>query len=1340
MTDLHDRVTGLSPAKRALLEKLRAAPAPIPRIADGAAPLTAEQRRLWYLLQLAPGYPVYTIPLGFRLHGPLDVDALAGALRDLVARHEVLRTTFRESAGIPVQVVGDGAGFAPEVVDLREDEWAEPEANYQTDAFARRTFDVGRGETFRALLLREGDEEARLLLAVHHLAGDGWSMAVLLRDLSALYAARLAGVPARLPELPVRYRDWAAWQQRPDRPPPAADEAYWKEQLAGAPHVLELPPDRPRPPVQGWDGAKHSFDLSPRLSDAVRALARREGSTPFAVLAAAFALLLGRHAGQDDLLLGTLLANRPRPELEHLAGFFANTLPLRLRLDGDPTAGELVRRAHAAALGAQEHASLPFDRIVELSGARRDFSRPPLVQAVLTVPDSPAGALSLPGVAAEPLTLDPSTAIFELTLHAEDRGGRFACLFQYATQLFEHPTIERMARHLEAALAGLAADPDRHISRISLATDDEVRAVVAALGSTRTAGDGLCVHQMFEWQVRATPDATALAWGGEEVSYAELNRRANRIAHALRRRGVGPETRVGVCLERTPMLVAALLGVMKAGGAYVPLDPAHPAARHEAVLRASGATLVVTSPTARVALPATPDVAFLDAAELEREGGRDDDPPLSTTPGNLAYVIFTSGSTGGPKGVEIEHRSAAAVLAYMRELLDDGERAGVLGSTSVTFDVSVAEVFGTLAWGGTLVLVENALAAPPPGRLVRSAAMTPTAAAELLREDRFPPDVETVLLGGEPVPLPLVRELHTMPAVRRVLNLWGPTEDTTYSSCAELEPGAERVTVGRPVTGGRVYVLDRALSHAGVGAPGEVWTAGAGVARGYANRPALTAERFVPDPHGLPGTRMYRTLDRGRWREDGTLEYLGRADAQVKVRGYRIELEEVEQALAAHPTVAEAAAAAQGEVGGERRLAAFLVARGGERPAAAELRAFLRERLPEYMVPGAFAWLDALPRTSSGKLDRRALPEHEGEDAAPAAPYVAPRDALEERLAEIWREVLGVERVGVHDDFFDLGGQSILATRLAARVREELGFELPVAELLTGPTIERMARVVAGRKGAARLPLVPLQTFGERPPLFVVHPAGGHVVCYRDLAFLLAPEQPVFALQPRGIEDGGQAPISAIEEMAAFYVAAVRGMRPEGPYRVAGWSFGGVVAWEMAQQLAAAGHEVDLLALFDTAPHTPEGMMINAGDPAEIVWLTVAGLAGHAAAARVDVDELRGLEGREQALAMLRKMDLPRLLPESRVDDVLALTAIRAANLQAQAAYRPRPYPGRLTYFRTAGSDDARGGSPGLEFWGALAEGGVTAHRVAGSHGTILQEPYVRELARAILAEGAPGG
>jgi thioesterase domain-containing protein/aryl carrier-like protein len=512
--------------------------------------------------------------------------------------------------------------------------------------------------------------------------------------------------------------------------------------------------------------------------------------------------------------------------------------------------------------------------------------------------------------------------------------------------------------------------------------------------------------------------------------------------------------------------------------------------------------------------------------------------------------------------------------------------------------------------------------------------------------------------------------------------------------------------------------------------PGELVAGGPQVARGYLGRPGLTAERFVPDPYGPPGARMYRSLDRGRWRADGTLDYLGRADAQVKVRGYRIELEEVEQAVASHPAVAEAGATVQGSAQ-DRRLAVFMVpAAGAAAPSTAELRAWVRERLPEYMVPGAWAWVDALPRTGSGKLDRRALPQ-DADAAVDAVPYVAPRTPLEQRLAEIWADVLGVDAVGVHDDFFELGGQSILATRLVARVREELGGEVTVASLLTAPTLEDMAKAVEGRAAAVRLPLVALQTFGERPPLFLAHPAGGHVVCYRELGALLAPDQPVYALQPRGALDG-QAPIASIREMAALYVAAIREFRPRGPYRVGGWSFGGVVAWEMAQQLVAAGCEVDLLAMFDTSP-LGVAVEIDPRDPADVVWNTVAGLAGHAAAAKVSVDELRGMDTRDAVLKMIRLMATPTL-PEERADDALALTALRAANLQAQAEYEPRPYPGHLTYFRTLGSETTPALAPGLEFWSRLALGGTTVHRVPGSHGTMLLEPHVHALVEAVLA------
>ena len=1328
MPELSDRLATLSPAKRALLEKLLAERG-IPRAPDGPAPLSAEQRRLWYLLQLAEGYPVYTISLGFRLRGRLDVDALFAALRELVARHETLRTAFVEHDGESAQVVGDGAAFEPRIVHVPADQWSASEARFQRDDFARATFDLERGDAFHATLLRLSDDEHHLLLGMHHLAADGWSADVLLRELGALYRARISGEPARLPPPAIRFRDWAAWQRRPRQDARAeTDETFWRPELEGAPHVLDLPADHPRPAVQAWEGAKHTFTLPAEVAVSLAAAARAEHTTPYVVFAAAYALLLSRYAGEEDFLLGTLLANRPRPELAAVVGFFANTVPLRMRLHGDPTLGELIRRVHDVVGRAQEHGALPFDRIVEIADVRRDFSRPPLVQAVLTFAGGAGAPFSLPGLEVERLEMDSRTAIFDLTLQVERNGDALAAALQYPEAVFDSTTVQGMARHLESILRAIAAGRTRRVSRVALADGDEA-AQAAAFGDGGPAllADGT-IHGMIEAQARATPEAVALVHGRDEVTYAELNRRANRVAHGLAAAEIGPGDCVGVCMARTPALVAALLGVLKSGAAYVPMDPAHPAPRHRAALGLSRARLAIADAGSRAALGEPPaGVAVRSLAELE--SGIETDPKPRARPGDLAYVIFTSGSTGGPKGVAIEHRATAAMLAWVHRLLGD-DRAAVLGSTPITFDVSVAELFGTLSCGGTVVLVENALAPLPPGRAVLAAPMTPTAAAELLREGRLPAGVRSVLLGGEAVPPPLVGALTTA-GVERVVNLWGPTEDTTYSTWAELEPFEDRVGVGRPIPGGRVYVLDAALRHAGIGAPGEVWTAGAGVARGYAARPALTAEKFVPDPYGPPGSRMYRTLDRGRWRPDGTLEYLGRMDAQVKVRGHRIELEEVEQTLAAHPAVAHAAVAAQGDGAGTRRLAGFLVARPGAAPASAgELRGFLRERLPEYMVPAIYTWMDALPRTTSGKLDRRALPRVDAGEGG--AEYVAPRPGMEERLAEIWRDVLGAERIGAHDDFFDLGGQSILATRLVARLRVELGVEVPVAMLVQAPTVEAMARALASGENAVRPPLVPLQTFGERPPLFLAHPAGGHVVCYRRLAVLLAPDQPVYGLQPRGLEDGGREPIDSLEKMAAFYVDAVRRFCPAGPYRLGGWSFGGVVAWEMARQLRAAGEEVDLLAMLDTSPLTDEAIAADPRDPTEVMMQTIGGLAGWHLLERMDPEPVRHLEPREKAVAMIRQIGDERILPASRADDVLALTRIRSANLRAQASCELRPYGGHLTYFRTEASAESALLADAPGFWGARA-GSTDIVPVTGDHGTILHEPHVNLIARAIL-------
>ncbi|HEU0080003.1 MAG TPA: amino acid adenylation domain-containing protein, partial [Longimicrobiaceae bacterium] len=771
--------------------------------------------------------------------------------------------------------------------------------------------------------------------------------------------------------------------------------------------------------------------------------------------------------------------------------------------------------------------------------------------------------LSLGEVEVYPLHGEETTAKFDLSLTLRDAGEALAGSMVYRADLFEGATVERMLGHFRVLADAFAAAPDRPVGEIDILPPAERVQLLAAWNATqRPYPAGLRVHDLFAAQAARTPEAVAVSWRGERLTYADLDRRSARLASALRRRGVGPETRVGVCQRRTPELLVSLLGVLRAGGAYVPLDPAYPRERLGFMVEDAGISLVLTESTLADRLPAGAAARFvLDAEREALSAGPEHAPESGVLPENLSHVIFTSGSTGRPKGVMIRHSSTVVLLHWLRENVSDGERSSVLFSTSISFDVSVAEVFGTLCWGGRLVLVENALELATVEEPVVYASMVPSAAAELLRSGGIPACVRTLNLGGEALPASLARGLYALGTVERVGNLYGPTEDTTYSTCALVTRGADPVPVGRPVAGTRAYVLDARLLPAPVGVIGELHLAGDGLSRGYAGRPDLTAERFLPDPFGAPGSRMYRVMDRVRWRADGELEYFGRTDFQVKVRGFRIELGEIEAVLGHHPAVREAVAVVREDAPGDRRLVAYVTAEaGGVSPA--ELRAFVGGRLPEYMVPSAVVVLETLPLTPSGKTDRGALRARERTGGEGAAGGVAPRDALEATVARAWAEVLGVSAVGVHDGFFELGGHSLLGVRLMARIEELTGRRIPLATLFAAPTVEGLASALRGGAAVAGGgPLVPIQPDGTGRPLFFVHAAGGNVVGYAELARRLGAGQPFYALQSRGL-DGDEAPHQAIEAMAADYLAEVRAVQPGGPLRRGGWSMGAAVAFE----------------------------------------------------------------------------------------------------------------------------------------------------------------------------------
>jgi amino acid adenylation domain-containing protein len=1030
----------------------------IPRAAaDGPLPLSFAQERLWFLDRLEPGTSTYNLVNALRLTGRLDTAALERALAEVVRRHAVLRTTFTETAetaGGPVQVVAPEWTPPLPLTDLAAvpADRREAEARQRIEAEADRPFDLERGPLVRALLLRLAPEDHAVALSLHHIVSDGWSMGVLVAEVAALYAAFAQGRPSPMPELPIQYGDFAVWQRRRLDGALAAQLAWWRERLHGVP-PLDLPLDHLRPPAQTFRGAHVPVALPADLSAAVAALGAGERATVFMTLLAGFAVLLHRYSGQSDLI-----------------GFFVNTLALRMDAAGEPGFRGLLARVREAAIGAFAHREVPFERVVEELRPERDLARSPLFQVMFILQNNVSGPLTLPGLTLSPYAFETTAAKFELTLSLFEGADGLVGSIEYNTDLFDGATVERMAGHFGRLLASAVAAPDRPVGELPMLAGPERAELLTAWNDTaRPREAGLLVHELFARQAQRTPDAVAVAQGSVALTYRQLDERSNRLARRLRRLGVGPEVRVGLCLERTPEMVVALLGILKAGGAYVPLDPSHPAERLGMVIEDSALPVLVTEEGLLGSLPAHSAVALcLDrdddgisaetAASLDRLGDEE----------SLAYVIYTSGSTGQPKGVQLPHRAVVNFLLAMAERPGLGAADVVPALTTISFDIAGLEIYLPLAVGGRVEMLSREEAAD--GRLLaaRLAACGATLVQATPATWRLLLDAGwqgipglRALCGGEALPRDLAASLLARGV--ELWNVYGPTETAVWSAVGEVAPGEGTVLLGEPVANTRFYVVDRALQPVPVGVPGELWIAGDGVARGYLERPELTAERFAPDPFAAePGSRLYRTGDLVRYRLGGALEFLGRIDHQVKIRGYRIELGEIEAALLRHPAVKEAVAAVRDD-GGEKRLVAHLVADGESAPGA--LREHLKLLLPDYMVPAAFVTLESFPLTPSGKVDRKALPAPE--ITSTPSTYLAPSGPVEELVAAIWAEVLRVERIGVEDNFFDLGGHSLLATQVMSRLRAALGVELPLQRLFETPTVRALIRALeaARREG-----------------------------------------------------------------------------------------------------------------------------------------------------------------------------------------------------------------------------------------------------------------------------------
>ncbi|WP_272419266.1 amino acid adenylation domain-containing protein [Polyangium jinanense] len=1293
---------------------------------EGELPLSFAQQRLWFLDQLAPGSTAYHMPFALRLSGELDVEALRKAFEALLHRHEALRTTLEAVEGRATQKIHAPRAFELGLDDLSTAEDPESAAYRAGAEEVLRPFDLAAGPLIRVRLFRLRDRHHVLVMVMHHIVSDGWSMGVLMRELVAHYEAARAGRAAVLPELRVQYADYALWQRSWLSGDVLERQlGYWREQLAGV-APLELPTDRPRPAVPSHRGASVKVSLGAELTEGLRALARRQGVTLFMVLLAGFQALLHRLSGQEDIAVGTPIAGRTQKELEGLIGFFVNTLVLRADMGKNPRFVDLLAEVKETTLDAYAHQDIPFEKLVEELAPARDLSRQPLFQVMFVLQNTPTSTLAAGDFEVAPVELEGAEAAqFDLTLNLTERGDTLEGALVYAKDLFDEDTIARMAERLQLLLQSAVRSPEARVADLPLVTESETRQFAQWNDTGARYPDDACIHELFEAQVDRTPDVLALLFEGQHVTYAELDRRANRFAHVLRARGVGPEARVALCLPRSVDQIAALLGILKAGGAYVPLDPAYPRERLEYMLRDSGARLLIArgEPGERLAAPgcALLDLSQLDAASDARiQGG--------ARPDNLAYIIYTSGSTGKPKGVLLAHRGACNLAETQRRLFGLGEGARVLQFSRTSFDASVFELLLALPVGGCLVLARAEALQPGGGlaslieeRAIDAALLPPSALAVMPEVAAARPRL--LWVGGEACPPEVARRWSQG---RRLINAYGPTEITVCATMFAHEPSEGSLPIGRPLPNMHVYVLDPSLRPAPLGVPGELYIGGVGLARGYEGRHGLTAERFLPDPFapGL-GARMYRTGDRARWLPGGDLEFLGRVDEQVKLRGFRIELGEIEAALAAHPGVRGAAVNLRGD-----RLVGYVVADPERAPSPSELRDHLARLLPDYMIPAAFVTLDALPLSPSGKVDRRALPE-----PAPALRAEAPRrslDRLEFELAALWEELLGVRGVGPRDDFFALGGHSLLAARLVARVESQIGRKLPLARLLRGATIEEVAAVLREDGERPRSPLVTLQPRGERPPLYCVHAIGGSALSYLDLARALGDEQPLHALHARGLDEGE--PVDDVVTMAQHYVDALLETHPGGAIRLLGWSFGGLVAFEMARELSARGVPVEEVILVDT--HLPSRMQ----DPGDVsLALLFAREHGMTLSSeeecRLLVASPAERDARLAALAVEQG-----IFPASMAETILRRTlGVYEAHLRALRTYVPRNAAVRTSLLRATGAlaveEDVSSFKDPTGGWSELVPT-ITTWDLPCDHFSVLRPPLVDHVAK--IVQGAP--
>ena len=1355
------RNSNLSSAKKALLEKWKGGQfkaESIPRRLDSdAVSLSFSQQRLWFIDQLYSGSFFYNIPLVLQMRGRLEIMAFKQSLNEIIRRHEVWRTTFMSVDGDPLQLIAPELSWELPIINLEYlsgKDW-EPEVRQLANEEAKKPFNLAQGPLVRATLLRLGEENHVFMLTMHHIVSDGWSVGIFIKELATLYIAFSSGQPSPLPELPIQYADFAIWQRRHLQGELLKTQlAYWKRQLGGELPVLKLPTDRQRPITPTFTGAKQYFKFSKSLTETLKKLSQQEGVSLFMTLLAAFNALLYRYTEQEDILVGSPIANRNRPELEGMLGFFVNTLVMRTDLSGDPSFRSLLSRVCEVTLDAYAHQDLPFEKLVEELQPKRDLRLNPLFQVMFILQNAPLHVQEVSGLTLRALEVDSGAAMFDMLLSITEFEQELTGFLEYRTDLFDSATIIRLINNFQTLLEGIVADPNQRIAELPLLTAKEREKQLVEWNKTqKDYPQNASLRQLFEQQVEKTPTSLALIDGSERITYRQLNQRANQLAHYLKKLGVTTETLVAISLERSIEMVIGVLAILKAGGAYVPLDPNYPVNRLAFMLSDSRASVLITQQEIIERLPIFVSLEgasdFLKDKTICLDIHRDliaqesqENPTSISTANNLAYVLYTSGSTGTPKGVLGTHQGTVNGLNWLWKTYPPEAEEICCHKTAISFGDSMWEIFGPLLQGLPATIIPDSIVKDTrlfletlAHQKVTRIILVPSLLRVIL--DSYSELIKNLsnlkiwITSGEALTLDIIKTFYKLTPSAKLLNFYGLSEVSANVICYDtslLPEKSPSVFIGRPIDNTQVYVLDRYLQPSPIGIFNELYIGGVPLARSYLNRPELNQEKFIDNPFS-PGSKLYRTGDIVRYLSDGNLEYLGRCDDQVKIRGFRIELGEIQAMIAKHPDVKEAVVIARDGAQGDKYLIAYVVTDLDN--VVPQLYSYLQQNLPDYMAPSAFAILEAIPLTSSGKVDKRSLPTDELILPNSTISFAAPQDYWELTMVKIWENLLNISPVGVKDNFFDLGGHSLLAARLMAQIQEHFGQNLPLSTLFKGPTIEQLTKILRRQIGSGSdSPLVVIRSSGSRIPFFCVHPAGGNIFTYPNLASRFDADQPFYALEQNPTQQEPE--LIPIEETAASYLEEICMVQPEGPYLLGGWCYGGLVAFEMAQQLQKRGQMVSLLAVIDAILRATR--VLPAEDDAAKFIVRLAESLKYLFGLDVSIsyDEIRQLPPDDQFKFLMGKANV-----SSDVEIQQHLQGYKLFKVHAQAMrdYTPQVYPHEITLFRASEKIPHEFQSPELYSddtllgWGEYSEQPIKVIEVPGNHFSMFTQPHVQELA-----------